>query len=70
MEAVCKLLLYNNREKRTDTIEDYSRLCLVEPLESAMYPCHRLKQNSTFKHENGETLNLETSADVFIRRLS
>jgi nitrate reductase cytochrome c-type subunit len=26
--------------------------------------CHQLKQNSTFKHENGEILNLETSADV------
>jgi hypothetical protein len=31
---------------------------------------HRRQQNLTFKHENGETLNLETSADVFIWRLS
>jgi hypothetical protein len=27
---------------------------------------HRFKLNSTFKHGNGENLNLGTSADVFI----
>jgi hypothetical protein len=31
---------------------------------------HRLKQNATFSHGNGEHLNKETSADVVIRRLS
>jgi hypothetical protein len=28
------------------------------------------KQNSRVKHENGESLNLETPAEVFTRRLS
>jgi hypothetical protein len=53
-----------------DTARFYERCCKVE----ISYPpplvlLHRLKQNSTFKHENGEILNLEISADVFIRRL-
>jgi hypothetical protein len=41
-------------------------------MEIANYrPCpHRLKQNTTFKNGNGETLNLETSAVMFTRQLS
>jgi hypothetical protein len=30
----------------------------------------RLKQNSTFKHENGEILNVQTSAETSMRRHS
>jgi hypothetical protein len=45
---------------------------LIEPVHEQYWKMQvtvlqRLKQNSTFKHENGEILNLETSSDVIIQ---